>query len=256
MLKRLSLILLLVIPMLAQAQSWQAQSGASQTAVLELFSAEGCGLCPPAYQWVESFPAKGLTQQQVIVLSFHVDFLDQQKAWVDRFASPRFTERQRQIARLNLYDTIYTPEIAISGEVVHNWRQHGEQVMRLVNGIKPDADIRLHAELLDNLLTLNSEVQVRGAENQQNAKLYLAVTEDNIRSEVKGGDNAGKSFVHQHTVRRWLGPFTLEPTGNSTVTHSMKIPAEWQRNQLSVVAVVQNLNDAFILQGLALPLKD
>jgi hypothetical protein len=256
MLKQLSLILLLLIPMLTQAQSWQAKSDATQTAVLELFTAEGCGLCPPAYQWVESFPAKGLTEQQVIVLSFHVDFLDEQKAWVDRFASSRFTDRQRELARLNLYDTIYTPEIAISGEVVHNWRQHGEQVIRLINGIKPDADIKLHAEFQDNLLTLSSEVQVRGAENQQNAKLYLAVTEDNIHSEVKGGDNAGKKFLHQHTVRRWSGPFALEPTANTTVKHSMKIPAEWQRDQLSVVAVVQNLNDAFILQGLALPLKD
>jgi hypothetical protein len=256
MLKSLSIIVLLLIPMLSQAQSWQAQSGNTQTAVLELFSAEGCGLCPPAYQWVESFPARGLTEQQVIVLSFHVDFLDEQKAWVDRFASSRFTDRQRQLARLNLYDTIYTPEIAISGEVVHNWRQHGEQVIQLVNQSKPDADIQLQANINNNQLELNTQVQVRGEQNQQHAMLYLAITENNIHSQVKGGDNAGRSFLHQHTVRRWLGPYQLNPQGNSTLSEVIKLPSDWQTEQLSVVAVVQNLDDAFILQGLALPLKD
>jgi len=245
----------LFIPNVLLAQSWQAQSGDKQAAVLELFTSEGCGLCPAADRWVESLIKQGMTDEQLIVLGFHIDYLNDRKGWVDKFASSRFTERQKQLAHLNLEQTVYTPEFVVSGEVIHLWKKHVKAVVDSVNGFTPEASITLNIEQQDNLLNLHGDVRVEGEENRQYSKLYLAVVEDNVSSEVKGGDNAGATFNHQHLVRKWIGPLELNGSGNSQLTTQIEIDSQWDLTQISVVAVVQNLNDSFVLQGLALPLN-
>ncbi len=247
-------VLLLLLTPLVWAQNWQARSGETQKAVLELFSAEGCGLCPAAYRWVDNLPKEGYGPDKVIVLSFHVDYLNHQKRWVDKFASPVFSDRQRQLARLNLYKTIYTPEFVISGEVVHSWRQHAKAIIDAVNGFKPEAQIMMSAKQTGQTVAVTHHVTVTGTENRQYSQLYLAVVENNVTSRVRGGDNAGAIFHHQHLVRQWLGPFSLDPSGHSTVTEKIGLDKTWNRAQLSLVAIVQNLNDGFVLQGLELPL--
>ena len=112
---KMLLLVLCYIPFTVQAvDRWQASSGDKHTAVLELFTSEGCGLCPPAERWLYQ-------QQQAeldyIVLGFHIDYLNDKKGWVDAFAKPAFSERQKQLARLNRYQTIYTPEFVLSGEL-------------------------------------------------------------------------------------------------------------------------------------------
>jgi len=64
--------------------------------VVELYTTEGCSWCPPADRWVSGL--KGFAGRSLPVIeAFHVAYQDY-KGWVDRFASPEFTARQRQIA--------------------------------------------------------------------------------------------------------------------------------------------------------------
>lgn len=259
MLKMRTVILLissLLVSASAFGQQWQAESADKQVAVMELFVSEGCGLCPAAERWVDQLPEQGITENELIVLGFHVDYLDDKKGWIDRFAKPRYTERQRQMARLNLYQTVFTPEIFISGEVVHNWREHGTDVIEFINSFDSEADISLTVKKTDETLNIDTEVTVLGEENQANSQLYLALTEDNIISEIHGGDNIGAVFNHQNLVRRWLGPFELNSDGDPTlVQSSLPLDPSWKLHDLTLVAIVQNLDNAYVLQGLSLPLK-
>lgn len=259
MLKMKTVILLissLLVTATAFAQQWQAESADKQVAVMELFVSEGCGLCPAAERWVDQLPERGITEKELIVLGFHVDYLDDKKGWIDRFAKPRYTERQRQMARLNLYQTVFTPEIFISGEVVHNWREHGTDVIEFINSFDSEADISLTVKKTDETLKIDTEVTVFGDENQANSQLYLALTEDNIISEIHGGDNIGAVFNHQNLVRRWLGPFELNSDVEPTlVQSSLPLDPSWKLHDLTLVAIVQNLDNAYVLQGLSLPLK-
>tara|TARA_R110001606_G_scaffold361754_7_gene515237 strand:+ start:150287 stop:151018 length:732 start_codon:yes stop_codon:yes gene_type:complete len=238
------------------AQTWQTQSTDTQIAVLELFTAEGCGLCPAAERWVTTFPEQGITDEQLIILGFHIDYLNDKKSWVDRFASPIFSDRQRQLAHLNLYQSIYTPEFVISGEIIHSWRKYVKEVVMAVNGFTPEAHIALNVTEDQNQLNVKTALKIDGIENRQFAVLYLAVTEDGIISKVSGGDNAGTTFHHQHLVRKWLGPFALNTKGETDISTEIKLDEDWNRNNLKLVAVVQNLNDGFVLQGLSLPLTN
>lgn len=245
----------LLVPSLLFAQTWQAESGDKQIAVLELFTSEGCGLCPAADRWVHDLPNQGITDEQLIVLGFHIDYLNDSKGWVDRFASPVFSERQRQLARLNLFQSVFTPEFVVSGEVIHNWEKHVKQVVQAVNGFKPEAHIVLTATQNVDGLTIDTRVSVAGQENRQFSKLYLTVIEDDIISKVSGGDNAGATFNHQNLVRKWIGPIELNADGDSQFMTTFALDDEWNCDKLTVVALVQNLEDGYVLQGLALPLK-
>jgi len=249
-----SLLLLALVPTLLFAQTWQAESGDTQLAVLELFTAEGCGLCPAADRWVHKLPEQGITDDQLIILGFHIDYLNDHKGWVDRFSSPVFSDRQRQQAQLNLYQTVYTPEFVVSGEVIHNWQKHVKDVVQAVNGFEPEASINLNVVEQQDELVIDSQISIQGNENKQYSKLYLAVTEDDIISKVNGGDNAGATFNHQHLVRTWLGPFDLNENGETKISSVIKIDDEWKLDKVSIVAVVQNLEDGFVLQGLKLAL--
>ena len=254
--KIISVFLILLLPLIVNAQTWQAKSGDTQLAVLELFTSEGCGLCPAADRWVHDLPNQGITDEQLIVLGFHIDYLNDQKGWVDRFSSPIFSKRQRQQAHLNLYQSVYTPEFVVSGEVIHNWKKHVKDVVHAVNGFSPEASIDLVVTDNGGELVLDSHIDIEGTENRQYATLYLAITENNLVSKVRGGDNAGVTFNHQNLVRKWLGPFSLNSTGKTDVSTSVILDSRWESSNLSIIAVVQNLDDGFVLQGLKLPLSE
>ncbi len=254
--KIISILIILLLPLVANSQTWQAKSGDTQVAVLELFTSEGCGLCPAADRWVHDLPKQGITDENVIVLGFHIDYLNDIKGWVDRFASPVFTKRQRQQAHLNLYQTVYTPEFVVSGEVIHNWKKHVKDVIHAVNGFSPEVTVNLIVSDNGNELIVDSHIQVEGKENRQYATLYLAVTENDLVSKVRGGDNTGVTFNHQNLVRQWLGPFTLNSSGETDISTSIILNNEWDMNKLSIIAIVQNLDDGFVLQGLKLPLSE
>ena len=248
---KMLLLVLCYIPFTVQAvDRWQASSGDKHTAVLELFTSEGCGLCPPAERWLYQ-------QQQAeldyIVLGFHIDYLNDKKGWVDAFAKPAFSERQKQLARLNRYQTIYTPEFVLSGESLPNWRANFAEAVSFLNEFDAQAQINLRAYLINDQLMIDSRCLVTGKENRQHSKLYLAITEDDVSSLVLGGDNAGQTFNHQNLVRRWLGPFELDDSGETFIEHQVKLSPEWQQDKLKLVAIIQNLSDGYILQAVELP---
>ncbi|MCX4189144.1 DUF1223 domain-containing protein [Methylophaga sp. OBS3] len=250
------LILLLASPLGAIAQEWQAKSTDHHTALLEMFVSEGCGLCPAAEHYVNHLPEKGITDDELIVLTFHIDYLNSKKGWVDKFAKPTFSERQIQLAHLNRYENIFTPELVVSGETVHSWEEQLIDVVGFLNHYKSEADISLNIEqkTSDNLI-VDVSLQLRGEENREFSKLYLAVTEDDVFSEVRGGDNAGRDFNHQNLVRTWLGPFDLATDGSTNIQQEISLADDWQQTSLTVVAVVQNLSDGYVLQALAVPLE-
>ncbi|RKZ87478.1 MAG: DUF1223 domain-containing protein [Gammaproteobacteria bacterium] len=253
---KMLIIISLLLPTLLFAQTWQTESGQHQLAVLELFTSEGCGLCPAADRWVHNLPKQGITDEQLIVLGFHIDYLNDKKGWVDRFASPDFSDRQRQQAQINLYKTVYTPEFVVSGEVIHNWKKHVKEVVHAVNGFEPEAKIGLTVQEKNKEWIIDSHITVQGKENRQYSKLYLAVTENDIISKVSGGDNAGATFNHQNLVRKWLGPFSLHENGETDLSTTIQVDDEWDKNKIKIVALVQNLNDGFVLQGVALNVGD
>ncbi|NNE62941.1 MAG: DUF1223 domain-containing protein, partial [Gammaproteobacteria bacterium] len=60
-------------------------SQSNKTAVVELYTSEGCSSCPPADRWLEALIATASGELDVLALAFHVDYWDY-IGWKDRFA--------------------------------------------------------------------------------------------------------------------------------------------------------------------------
>ena len=89
-------------------------SGPQQTALIELYTSEGCSSCPPAETWMSRLKESPGLWKQFVPIAFHVDYWDR-LGWRDRFSSQRWTERQRRYASLWQSESVYTPAVVVNG---------------------------------------------------------------------------------------------------------------------------------------------
>jgi len=255
------------------------RAAASTPILVELFTSEGCSDCPPADSVLEKLIAtQPIAGVEVIGLGQHVDYWDQ-LGWKDRFSSAALTNRQRIYSvRFNL-ESIYTPQIVVDGRAQlvgsdgkaaaqaiaralaakHGLVRididsdagrpfHDSDVGRPFQGRRDDTGepkrVALHVTVSD-LPPLG-----RG----EHADIIVAITEDHLRSSVTRGENHGRTLTHAAVVRSMttIGQAT-ERTGSARA--EIPIAADWQRDQLKVVAFVQEQRGRAILASAATPLQ-
>src|SRR5512147_860634 len=108
-----------------QAMQCSAQSPGTTTALVELYTSEGCDSCPPADRWLSSLGAKGYTADRVVPIALHVDYWDY-IGWKDPYAKQAFTARQRKMASLARAAFVYTPQVLLQGRDFRPWREGNE----------------------------------------------------------------------------------------------------------------------------------
>ena len=168
--------------------SCQARSGDRQALLIELYTSEGCNSCPPADRWLSSLKGR----PDVLAAAFHVDYWDR-LGWVDRFGSPRHTERQAQQQRSSGAGFSYTPQVLANGR---DWR--GAPTLPLLDKA---ALVQVDAQRLD---PQHVAVQVQpkpGAPTR--LALWWALLEDGHVSAVRAGENQGVTLHHDHVVRQY-----------------------------------------------------
>lgn len=202
LLRRIALPLGLLVPLAgaAAAPVCEARSGEHITPVLELFTSEGCSSCPPADRWLS-----GLKGQPVVAQAFHVGYWDY-IGWVDRFATPAHTVRQRDIAARQGLRTIYTPQWVRNGQDWRDWRRLAQPSTDTAR-----ARIVLRPAAGPNLF----EAQIDPTDATQRWSAYWSVTEHGHSTRVPSGENAGELLHHDFVVRQYTpvgqyqGPQTL-----------------------------------------------
>jgi hypothetical protein len=236
----------------ALAQTCSKQSPPHTVALLELYTSEGCSSCPPADKFVSNLRAGGLPAEQVVPLSLHVDYWDY-IGWKDLFARRDYTDRQRWLSELADTRTIYTPEIFVAGREVRDWngsvRGGVAEVVKQINTKPAQADIGITLGKPSGG-TLPVEIHARAA---QGGKLYVALYENGLKSEVRAGENEGETLKHDFVVRDWIGPIVLDGKGGKVaLPRALKMPAGAVAKNLGVAAFVQT-DKGEVLQALSLP---
>ena len=239
----LGLVNLLSTTLIAHAQtqnnsvSCKAQSGALVSPVIELYTSESCSSCPPADKWVSSLKNKNL-----VVQVFHVDYWNH-LSWKDRFSSPAYTARQREVAATNQLNSIYTPQIVLNGKDWPQWHRGGS----LSNQQKAQFSISL--ERLDEQ-TVSVDVQ-NLASNKQNWTAYWTVTENGQTTQVRSGENAGQFLSHDFIVTQYQ---TLkEQEGNKKFNLNLKTALAGSEKSFNFV--ITHPQNAQPLQALSLSCK-
>ena len=236
----------------ALAASCEKTSPKSAAAVLELYTSEGCSSCPPADKWLS-----GVTRQHardgVVALGFHVDYWDY-IGWKDEYARAAYTQRQQDVAANNKTRVVYTPQVVLNGRDYRGWSDAA--VARDLEKLKPTpapADLHISVDASSGSLATRVEAAVPNPADRAGTALYLALTQNNLVTPVKAGENRGVTLRHDNVVREWIGPIALDANGKAVLERGLAIPKGARLEDLSVSAVVQKPGGGDVLQALALP---
>jgi len=207
------------------------RSGTQRARLVELYTSEGCSSCPPADAWLRTLRADAT----LVPLAFHVDYWDS-LGWRDPYASPRFTLRQREVAARSRRGVVYTPEVALDGREWRGWR--GARISPAT--APPSLSLALE---LERGATLDVRVTAAAPAFDPAWRAYLALIEDGLVSEVRAGENDGRTLAHDHVVRAFAGPLALD-----AARASWPVPPGLVRERASVVAFVQHPGTGEVLQ--------
>jgi hypothetical protein len=233
-----------------------AVSGATarRVVVVELFTSEGCSSCPPAddvlSQLAHRQPVPGV---EVLALGEHVDYWDR-LGWRDPFSSPEFSARQSNYsARVFHTSEVYTPQIVIDGrlELVGS---NARAVLQAIEqaATSPQAAVSVTATR-DDERDVRVELRVDTPADLSisgEVDALVAVTEDNLSTDVRRGENRGRTLKHSGVVRSLTTVGTLRPSQSAqSVSASVPWNPVWKPTDVRMIAFLQERDTRRIVGG-------
>ncbi len=236
-----------------------AVGGTRTPVIVELFTSEGCSSCPPAdaelKRLKEEQPVPGA---QVIALSEHVDYWNH-LGWADPFSSAAFSARQSDYAQALRLPEVYTPQEVVDGQTEFVGSDRGraeEAITRAARVSKRSVQLAWDRAATDEP-TLRVQIDPLAAGHEgETADVMLAITEDNLKSNVTRGENAGNRLGHTAVVRQLRRIGTVKPSDRFTATSQLVLNSGWKRRDLNAVVFVQERTRRHILGAAILPLAN
>ena len=230
--------------------------------IVELFTSEGCSDCPPADRLLsrleQTQPVPGA---QIIALEQHVDYWDSE-GWRDPFSSSLFTRRQKDYVYAFNLPTAYTPEMVIDGTTEFVGSDSRRAVAAIERAaLTPKVDLRIEprrdadsgpqtAHLRVSLPTLSNWNPKHGAD------VLLAITEDDLASNVTRGENAGAHLNHCSVVRELRVLGRVAPTVAFSASPDLNLAENWKPENLHVVVFAQDRSTRRVLAALKVSLSE
>lgn len=237
---------LALLPLLSRSGETEPRKAAGPV-LLELFTSQGCSSCPPADRLLTRLAGDPKLAGQVIPLSFHVDYWDY-IGWQDPFASPRWSERQREYGRAFRSNRIYTPQLVVNGrtECVGSQEKVVRQQIAAALAAAPAGRVTLETDPPGADGRLRVRVGATIAEMKPTAgaglDLWVAVWETGLETPVGAGENASRTLHNDYVVRRLEKAFTLPGKAGAHDSAEMVLGLDkrWKRGNLGVAAFLQD----------------
>lgn len=203
--------------------------------LVELFTSEGCSSCPPADVNLASLEREQpVAEAEVITLALHVDYWNS-LSWKDEYSSPVFSRRQQLYSQALKLDSNYTPQMVVDGRtefVGSDAAKTRKAILEAVKSPKATVGIEMAAD--------KYKVKISNAPAHENATIFLAVTEDNLASNVRGGENSGRKLEHTSVVRELKSLGMLASEQKSLEFESaLQLQPHWKEENLKIVVFVQ-----------------
>ena len=241
----------------AAADDCTYRTGAQTTALVELFTSEGCSSCPPADRWISGFVSHPRFER-FVPLAFHVNYWDD-LGWKDRFADQRYTERQRALAKAAGANMVYTPQVTLQGRDA-NWRSEAAFAAQIdaINRKPNRANLQLHATAgADGGIGAMVSANFVPPLNPDHVALIVALTQDGLSSKVTAGENSGETLRHNFVVRDLkVLPEMRSGGGDSRIRdgyYKFTPRPDYDPGKMRVVAFVQDVKTGEVIQALSAP---
>jgi hypothetical protein len=162
------------------------RSGPAQTALVELYSSEGCSSCPPAEAWLNRLGALPGLWSAFVPVALHVNYWDR-LGWRDPWASAEFTDRQRAYARAWRSDSVYTPAVVLNGQEWRAWS--GRQAI-------PRATTNPGVLTARSSDGIRWEIEFAPTNTLGPLAASVALLSRGLESDVRAGENQGRRLRH------------------------------------------------------------
>jgi hypothetical protein len=207
-------------------------------AVLELFTSEGCSSCPPADDLMARVQ-KEAGNKPVYVLAYHVDYWNR-NGWKDVFSKAEFSKRQYQYSRW-FTGQVYTPQVVVNGKTEFVGSDAGaahEAINQAL--IKPaSAKLTISGAPVGDSLKLNYEIEGK----TDDAQLLIAVVQKHAVTDVKAGENEGRTLSHPQIVHD-LETFTVARSNKGS--EQIKLPVNFNIKDWEVISFLQSSSTGVI----------
>jgi hypothetical protein len=222
--------------------------------LIELFTSEGCDTCPPADKYLQRLlqeqPISGV---EIIAMAEHVDYWNR-LGWTDPFSSALFSQRQKYYASFFKHDSVYTPQMIVNG----TRELRGKDGVRPIEEAAKDplGNIKVSAKAsTENTVSVILKItKLPAGSSGDRATVTVAITEDDLASNVLRGENSGRKLNHMAVVRSFKNIGEASGDG-TTLTADLTLEKDWKRDDLSVVAFVQQAQSRRILAAVRIRLK-
>lgn len=209
-----------------------AQVQAEPVVVVELYTSQGCVACPPA----DEFVAMLASDPRILPLALHIDYWDY-IGWADKFAQPKFTDRQRAYAKAVRSRMVYTPQFIIAGRDRIEGLEPEEIATRLRENLVAGAPVRLTVTREGDKLVIRAEADPPLTEPVR-VQLVRYKPEETVM--IERGENAGKTITYRNIVTSW------EPLGDWGGQAPLEVTAPYLGDEPGAV-ILQAAGPAAIL---------
>ncbi len=224
--------------------------------LVELFTSEGCSSCPPADALLARLEkAQPVPGAEVIALKEHVDYWNH-LGWRDPYSSAQFSARQNAYAQALGNGTVYTPQMIVDGRTELVGSAEGRAWRAIAQAAPtPKAVVELKWALpstASNAAAVPLQIrleQLGGGTRDDVADIYLAITENNLHSDVTRGENAGRKLDHMAVVRelKLIGRANPQAVPAFTAQPIVTVAPGWKRESLRAVVFVQERRSCRVL---------
>jgi len=181
------------------------------TAVIELFTSQGCSSCPPADELLAEYAQR----DDVLAISMPVDYWDY-LGWKDTLASPANTQRQRDYASNRGDRMVYTPQVVVNGIAAAPGydQQIIDSTIESTMSQLEAGNVAVDMKSVDGKIVISVEAAAADSEFQSGT-LWLLLFDKEIKVPVTRGENAGRTISYTNVVREmtpvgtWNGDRTV-----------------------------------------------
>lgn len=195
----------LAVTLVLGSHAGAGQLRQNPTAVLELFTSQGCSSCPAA----DALLAELGEKRDIIALAYHVDYWDY-VGWPDSFAAKAYSDHQRAYAESWGSSRMFTPQMVVNGTeaVVGSRRQE-------VGIAVQNAALEVPVELSNSGDALRVRIPPRPGVGD--AVVWLVTFIDRADVKIERGENQGRTVAYTQIVtgRQLLGIW--EPDTGATL---------------------------------------